>query len=129
MAARGGKALVLAMLISFLAVQGTLGLDFAACYCQHNKWCMKLMPPGSGTELYCLKKSIRECTSLRCSKRAPSVMPLADPVNPVTDEGSMAVPAGGADHGEFHITEGSVAAAAGGADHGDFNTAEEDAAP
>nr|QCX08906.1 jekyll 3 [Elymus villosus] len=129
MAARGGKALVLAMLISFLAVQGTLGFDFAACYCEHNKWCTNHTPPSSGRELYCLKKGIRECTSLRCSKRTPSVMPLADAVNTVTDEGSMAVPAGGADRGEFNVAEDSMAAPAGGADHGEFIVAEEDAAP
>ncbi|KAF7037747.1 hypothetical protein CFC21_048056 [Triticum aestivum] len=124
MAARGGKALVLAMLISFLAVQGTLGSDFAACYCHHNKVCTKQWPRKP---VYCMKKSLEDCTGWTCSKKPPSVMPLADAVNP--DEGSMAVPAGGADHGEFNITEGSMAAPAGGADHGDFNTAEEDAAP
>lgn len=44
-------------------------------------------------------------------------------------EGSVAAPAGGADHGEFNITEGSMAAPAGGVDHGEFIVAEEDAAP
>nr|QCX08907.1 jekyll 3 [Secale cereale] len=129
MAARGGKALVLAMLLSFLAVQGTLGFDFAACYCHHHSTCLAQTPGSSGKEFHCVKTSLAACTGWRCSKRHPSVMPLADPVNPVTDEGSMAVPAGGADHAEFHITEGSVEAPAGGADHGDFNTSEEDAAP
>nr|QCX08905.1 jekyll 3 [Agropyron cristatum] len=129
MAARGGKALVLAILISFLVVQGTLGFDFAACYCDLHSACILHTPRSSGKEFHCMKTSLAACTDRRCSKKPPSVMPLTDPVNPVTDEGSMAVPAGGADHGEFNVAEGSVAAPVGVADHGEFIVAEEDAAP
>ncbi|XP_044976903.1 uncharacterized protein LOC123444290 [Hordeum vulgare subsp. vulgare] len=146
MAARGGKALVLAMLISFLAVQGTPVFDFAACYCHLHKGCLLHTPASSTKEFHCVMTSLATCTDRRCSKITPSVMPLADAVN--TDEGSMAVPAGGADHGEFNVAErsmaapaegadhsqfnfaeGNMAAPAGGAHHGESNTAEEDAAP
>ncbi|CDJ26291.1 hypothetical protein CFC21_042174 [Triticum aestivum] len=129
MAARAGKALALAMLISFLVVQGTTGKLTENCYCVFYNWCFNFGPKPRD-HVICMEKSLKHCFK-GCPRTAttPYVTPLADLVNPVTDEGSMAVPAGGADHGEFHVTEGSVAAPAGGADHGKFNVAEEDAAP
>nr|QCX08909.1 jekyll 1 [Triticum monococcum subsp. aegilopoides] len=127
MAVRGGKALVVAMLISFLLVQGSLG-DLHSCFCRCYKRCMKQTRNHDVCVVNCMDTPAK--CFFGCLRSTPSVMALDDDlVNPVTDERSMAVPAGGADHGEFHITEGSVEAPTGGADHGKFNVAEEDAAP
>ncbi|KAI5000124.1 uncharacterized protein LOC123444291 [Hordeum vulgare subsp. vulgare] len=60
MAARGGKALVLAMLISFLAVQGTLGdFPFRCCHCDEYRRC-KSNHPGL-EEDHCILKSFKNC--------------------------------------------------------------------
>lgn len=49
MAPRGGRSLALAMLVPFFVVQGTLGFNFPACYCDHHKMCITLgffiLPP------------------------------------------------------------------------------------
>ncbi|KAM3351343.1 hypothetical protein ACQJBY_023378 [Aegilops geniculata] len=127
MAVRGGKALVVAMLISFLLVQGTLG-DLHSCFCRCYKRCMKQTHKHDACVKHCM--DTRAHCFFGCSTRStPSVMALDDLVNPARDEDMMTVAAGGADHGEFNITEGSVEAPAGGADHGEFNAAQEDAAP
>nr|CAK12618.1 JEKYLL protein precursor [Hordeum vulgare subsp. vulgare] len=122
MAARGGKALVLAMLISFLAVQGTLG-DLHKCFCGCYTKCMKQTAGHDACVKQCMNPHGKCFFGCR-RKSTPSMMALADHVNPDRDEDTMTVAAEGADHGKFNVTEGSMAVPAGGADHGEFNVTE-----
>ncbi|XBI28938.1 hypothetical protein VPH35_053053 [Triticum aestivum] len=82
MAARAGKALALAMLISFLVVQGTTGKLTENCYCVFYNWCFNFGPKPRD-HVICMEKSLKHCFK-GCPRTAttPYVTPLADLVNP-----------------------------------------------
>ncbi|KAM3332442.1 hypothetical protein ACQJBY_027944 [Aegilops geniculata] len=95
MAVRGGKALVAAMLISFLLVQGALG-EFRCCHCNVYRNCM-LNHRKTTQEDHCILKSFKDCRAAfkrgcpksGCKQRADPDMGAA-----------FAAAAGGRNHSE-----------------------------
>ncbi|KAF7023698.1 hypothetical protein CFC21_036163 [Triticum aestivum] len=112
MAVRGGKALVVAMLISLLLVQGGLG-EFRCCHCRVYRKCMnnpRRKPTEEGYN-YCILKSFKDCRAAfkhgcpksGCKQRADPDMGAA-----------FAAAAGGRNHSERkQLHESSTAGGSG----------------